>query len=75
MTEASFRRALQAFSRRQPFQPFLVEFDSGDRLTVSHPEAVGFRGEVIIYTSPNHEYRLFESTSICQLLDIPSQGS
>ena len=34
MTPRHFQRALQAFTRRKPFKPFIVELVSGDRLQV-----------------------------------------
>ena len=34
---------MQAFSRRRPFKPFIVELVSGQQLIIEHPEAVAFR--------------------------------
>ena len=75
MTPAGFARALRAFTVRRPFQPFFIEFHSGDRLRIIHPEAVTIRGDVFIYTSPTDRYRLFDGTSVCQLLDIESPSA
>jgi hypothetical protein len=52
MTEANFQRSLQAFVSRQPFHPFSVEFSSGDRFTVDHPEALALRGRVAVFIHP-----------------------
>jgi hypothetical protein len=57
----------------------LIEFMTGDMLLVKHPEAVRFRGDVVTYPSPVGTQRLFDSDSVCQLLDeeeraaMPSQ--
>jgi hypothetical protein len=72
VTRQNFERALRGFVQRRPFQPFLIEFVSGDRLTIRHPEAVRFHGEVVLYLSPDRAYRAFDSTSVCQLLDLPA---
>ena len=69
MTTPNCQRALRAFAGRQPFQRFVIEFMSGDVLVVRHPEAVRFRGDVVVYTSPQGTQRLFDSASVCQLLD------
>lgn len=70
MTPANFERALQAFTRRVPFQRFGVELVSGDHFEVSHPEALVLRGRVALYLGPNHAYRLFDGLSVCQLFDL-----
>jgi hypothetical protein len=72
MTPAGFARALRSFAERRPFQRFLIEFHSGDRIPIGHPEAAAIRTDVVIYRSPAMHFRLFDSTSVCQLLDIES---
>jgi hypothetical protein len=75
MTRKVFAAALRGFTRRHPFRPFLIEFTSGDRLLVTHPEAVRFEGDVLVYLSPDRRYRLFDNESVCQLLDLPPAAS
>jgi hypothetical protein len=70
MTESHFRVALRAFVQRRPFRPFFIEFLSGDRVRVGHPEAVGERAGVFIYHTARSDYRLFDAGSVCQLLNI-----
>ena len=65
----NFVRALQAYCRRMPFQPFRVELVSRDAFMVVHPEALSLRGEVAIYTNRDGRHRLFDSQSVCQLSD------
>ena len=76
MTRQTLDRALRAFRGRRPFQPFVIEFFSGDRVTITHVEAVTFNGDALIYLSPQSQYRIFESGSVCQLLDVapPADG-
>jgi hypothetical protein len=75
MTADALERALRAFARRAPFRPFLIEFTSGDRVPVAHPEAVGRRGELFLYRGRDHGQRVFHSSSVCQLIDpAPKEG-
>lgn len=78
MTHTAFEVALRAFQRRHPFAPFLVEFLSGDRVLVRHPEALRLHGAVCLHISPDRRHRLFDSTSVSQLLDVeqaPAAGA
>jgi len=70
MTLQTIVAAYRGFTRRQRFRPFLIEFVSGDRLLVTNREAVGWREAALIYTGPRNDYRVFDSSSVCQLLDV-----
>ena len=74
MTPANFRIALHAFTGRRPFQRFLVELMTGERLRVDHPEALVLRGEVVMHVGKGVAYRLFDSQSVCQLRDLNEEG-
>ena len=69
MTPEGFDRALRSFARRSPFAPFWVEFVTGHQIHVVHPEAVHIRGNVVIHIATDGRQRLFDSTSVCQLLE------
>jgi hypothetical protein len=71
MTTDALERALRAFNRRQPFLPFLIELHSGDRITVSHPEAVVRQGDLFVYRSPDRGQRVFAGAGVSQLIDPP----
>ena len=73
MTTDNFVRALKPFTRRKPFRPFVVEFITGEQLVVTHPELVSIDGELFVHVDPKHRYRVFDSTSICQILDLPAK--
>jgi hypothetical protein len=70
MTHATFRRSLRAFCRRTPFRPFVIQFVTGEDLTSGHPEAVMLYKRVAIATEPDRRQRLFDSYSVCQLLEV-----
>ena len=69
MTPQNFQQTLRAFSRRQPFRPFVVELVSGDRFRVRHPEALSMRGTVAMFIGPNAAVKLFDSDNVSQLCD------
>ena len=70
MMSDQFKRALRAFSRRTPFVPFAIELTTGHSIEVTHPEAVILDGRVVIFRETSHVYRLFDSSSVCQLYDF-----
>lgn len=88
MTDAAFADALGGYCAQEPFRPFILVFNTDERLTVTHPEAVritvlepeesddlaesaGVPVQVVVYRGPNGKYRLFDATSVNQLMDVP----
>jgi hypothetical protein len=72
MKPEQFEKALRGFLRRRPFRPFLIELVSGDKLRVTHPEAIELRGELwVLVAGPGQRYRVFTAAVVCQLLDLP----
>lgn len=76
MSGDELEMALQAFARRRPFGPFQIEFNSGDRILVSHPECVRRYQrllprpvELFRYVGPGRSQRVFSAASVCQLID------
>jgi hypothetical protein len=74
MTADDLDRAVRALSRRRPFRPFFIEFHSGDRLQVSHPEAVIREEELFLHRGPDRSRRLFSGLGVCQIIDPPPLG-
>ena len=72
MTANNFVRALKPFVQRRPFRPFAIEFVTGDRLIVKHPELIDLHGELIAHMDPRRNYRVFDAGGVCQLLDLPA---
>jgi hypothetical protein len=72
MTANDLERALQAMVRRRSFRSFMTEFHSGDRILVSHPEAVRRYGRLFVYGSPERGHRIFAGTSVTQVIDPPA---
>jgi hypothetical protein len=74
VTENELSLTLQAFARRRPFRPFIVEFFNGERIWVKHPEAVARFSGVWLFQEIDGDRIVFGSTSVCRILDVP-QGS
>lgn len=68
MTAEELDTALRAVHRLRPFRSFVIEFVSGDRLTVAHPEAVMRWGESYLYFGPDRSRRIFGADGVCQIL-------
>jgi hypothetical protein len=67
MQPRAFERSLRELSNRVPFQRFNVEFVSGSRITVDHPEALVFRGGLAVYVAPDGTPSLFDHESVARL--------
>jgi hypothetical protein len=71
MTTDQFDAAYRAFSRRLPFHPFLIEFVSGNQLTITHPEAVRIETFFYVMRCPDGGHVAFAAESVSRLLDLP----
>jgi hypothetical protein len=75
MTKKEFEVALRAFVGLRPFKPFLIEFLSGDRLLVTHPEALDSQAGFYVHTRKDQGNRVFTCGGVCQLLHAHKQAS
>ena len=75
MEQDHFERSLRAFIRRTPFKAFTVEFVSGGRVEVDHPEAVVFRAGVAVYLSPEGIPVLFDREGVSRLNGTTDQAA
>ena len=69
MTETEFGAALKAYYARRPFRPFVVEFVSGESLTVAHPDCVARRNALYFFRGAGGLQCLFAASSVCRLFD------
>jgi len=74
MTIQELDRIIRAFNRRRPFRPYLIEFVSGDRVLIGHPEAVSRTATLYTYFDPEQRVRVFTASGVCQLLDPPNDS-
>jgi hypothetical protein len=75
MTQDSFDRILRAVHRRRPFRAFTVEFVSGDRIEVDHPEALLFRGGTAVYIDPHGTPSWFDHECVSQVIGETADAS
>jgi hypothetical protein len=82
MTAGAFQRAPTAYCGQQPFRPFVLVFSTGESVTVTHPEAIEFSADepddigtlgidYVIYRDPKGGFRVFDASSVNQLMDEP----
>jgi hypothetical protein len=71
VTDQEFSVGLRAFSRRQPFRPYLIEFVSGRVLQVRHPEGIAPFARVWLFHEAHGARVVFSSSSVCRFLDGP----
>lgn len=69
MTANLLEFAVRSFTRRRPFRAFWVEFLSGDRLLVTHPEVVVRSKELFVFRGTSGGHRVFAADSVCQLIE------
>lgn len=75
MTTEHFQTTIRAFQRRTPFQPYVVELVSGDRITVDHPEALVIRGDVGVFVSSAGAPHIFDHESVSQVIAMPGDSA
>jgi len=71
MTVEAFQSALRALMRRVPFQPFLIEFDHGDRFVVGEPEALWYHGGgSAVYCRPDGSFDFVYCEAVKAILEL-----
>jgi hypothetical protein len=67
MTSEHFQTTIRAFQHRKPFQPYVVELVSGDRVVVDHPEALVVRGGVGVFVGADGAPAIFDHEGVSQV--------
>ena len=75
MESPAFDIALRSFVNRRPFKPFEVEFVSGDRLRVDHPEALITRNGVAFHFAQDGNPTLFDHDSVSRVSGIKEESA
>jgi hypothetical protein len=68
MTAEAFDQSLDLLFERQPFQPFTICLQNGERHEVDHPRAFAYRGGIAFYSAPGGVPHLFDHESVTQLI-------
>jgi hypothetical protein len=77
MTAKEFDKALLAFLRREPFQPFTVVFDNGERFVVEEPHVVhggDAGGGDAAYIDANDHVHFFGSHNVAELIPAATEA-
>jgi hypothetical protein len=53
-----------------PFIPYGIKLLTGESIRVTHPEAAILNGRLVICRESARVYRVFDSSSVCELHDI-----
>ena len=76
MTRASFEQGLQTLLKRQPFQPFIIEFDDGERWVVGEPAALWYQeGRTAVYSRPDGSLHFVDCEAVRQFVELTPAGS
>lgn len=72
MSAGHFQTTIRAFQKRVPFQAYLVELVSGDRVRVDHPEALVIRGGVAVFVSADGTPTTFDHGGVSHIIATPA---
>ena len=72
MTSEHFQTTIRAFQNRTPFQAYLVELVTGDRVRVDDPEALVIRRGVAVFLSPDGAPAIFDHEGVSQVIATPA---
>lgn len=75
MTQEFFDASLRGLVGRRPFRPFIVEFDNGSTITVTHPEALVFRSGRGVYLAPDGEVNILDHEGVTRFIDRNSTAA
>jgi hypothetical protein len=65
-----FQEAVDAFKHRQPFRPFVVEMDDGQRLVVNSPEPFQCYAGAGTYTLPDGYFMFVDNEDVKQVVEL-----
>jgi hypothetical protein len=71
LTDKELAVSIRAFSRRRQFREYLIEFVSGEKTRVRHPEAVMPAAGLWLFQGPHGDRIVFAASSVCRLFDEP----
>ena len=70
MSNEELEASLRTYNRRRPFRPYLLEFVSGIQVRIENRESIAFFTRFWLYRGPRRTQSLFQSSSVCRLLDL-----
>jgi hypothetical protein len=71
MTRSQFERRMTDLLKREPFQPFAIEFDDGQRWVVNQPKSVWYTdGDTAIYSHPDGNFDFVDCDVVKELSEL-----
>jgi hypothetical protein len=75
MTAEHFQETLEALMSRQPFKPFIVELNTGQRYEIDHPRATAFTEGAAVFLAPGGVPVFLDHESVTQIINSPSHSA
>ena len=75
MTADHFDATLEGLMTRQPFKPFTVELNTGQRIEIDHHLAISSRDGFAVFTSPGGTLVFFDHDSVNQIINAPAHSA
>jgi hypothetical protein len=75
MTAEAFEQTLRQFKYRQPFQGFVIEKTSGERVEIDNPDALVFSGGSGGFLSATFALVEFSCEDVRSIRPIPQEAS
>ena len=75
MTAEHFQETLEALMSRQPFKPFIVELNTGQRYEIDGPHATAFKDGAAVFLAPGGAPVFFDHESVNQIINAPAHSA
>ena len=75
MKRQQLQSAVDSFKQRQPFQPFVVELDEGERLIVDDPKQLPGFGGAYTYLRPGGNFVFVDPEDVARVVDLASANA
>lgn len=76
LAKTAFEQALRARLQRQPFQPFVIEFDDSDQWLVEKREALFYHaGDSAMLFHADGSFDFVDADNVKQFLDVAAAPS
>jgi hypothetical protein len=72
MTVEHFDEAFSALLSRQPFKPFTIELNTGQRYEIDDPNATAFKDGAGVFLAPGGIPVFFDHESVNQIINSPA---
>jgi hypothetical protein len=75
MTAEHFDETLKTLLTRQPFKPFTIELNTGQRHEVDHPHATAFEDGAAVHLAPGGVPVFFDHESVNRFIHSPAHSA